>query len=80
MIIFLGRAINRTIENWWEANIIKSKMYWVTKLFRRPETSKTVTDEVHAGGYCKNCGKELVQLPGNHRAKKYCSTKCRVAW
>lgn len=59
---------------------MKSKMHWVTKLLRRPETSKTVTDEVHTGGYCKKCGKELVKLSGNHRAKKYCSTKCRVAW
>ena len=59
---------------------MKSKMYWVTKLIRRPELPKTVIDEVHTGGYCKNCGKELVQLPGNHRIKVYCSTKCRVAW
>ena len=30
---------------------MKSKMYWVTKLIRRPELPKTVIDEVNTGGY-----------------------------
>ena len=28
---------------------------------------------------CKHCGKPLVQTKG-HRAKKFCSDSCRMAW
>ena len=52
---------------------MKSKMYWVTKLIRRPELPKTVIDEVHTGGYCK---KEFEVYAKQDR--KYCSQQCYV--
>ena len=34
---------------------------------------------VRDGQSCKHCGKPLVQTKG-HRAKKFCSDSCRMAW
>lgn len=43
---------------------------------RNPLSPTAIADHK---GLCRECGKQLVQLP-HKRRKRYCSDKCRMAW
>lgn len=42
-------------------------------------THVSISTKATKQAYCKQCGNDLVQIPG-HRAKKFCSYSCRMKW
>ena len=62
----LGLSVN-TVKSHCRRNNLGSNLY--------PTTPKQTTGQV----FCKQCGKELIQIP-HKKSLKFCSNECRVKW